>query len=585
MGPLGELPKLKQLVVGKAARAQLVLGLAVLLLGTLVYLVDRPPEQAFVPSAFSLCQVFPCVFGRIGQSLPTFAHVFAFSLLTAVLLGGGKRPAIAICLGWMAIEAAFELGQHPALAPALVKLIPSWFDQIPVLQKTDSYFLRGTFDRGDILSIVLGALAAYAVIQKPRRREVRHVTRYVALISLFTVGVVSIVASGGGGGDGSTPPSTSPPATDVTLSLTQFATGLNSPVGVYNAGPGDDRLFVIEQAGVIRIVQSNGAVLPTPFLDISARVLSGGERGLLGLVFHPDYATSGFFYVNYTSSGTGRTHISRFSATGNPNVADPTSEVILFTVDQPFSNHNAGDIHFGPDGFLYIPLGDGGSAGAGDPSNNAQNMGVLLGKIVRIDVGLGGFPSDCVGNGTGQYTIPATNPLIDGPGGVCDEIWALGLRNPWRSSFDRVTGDFYIGDVGHDAWEEIDFQPAGSGGGENYGWRCFEGNASFNPSGCGPSSSFTFPIFAYPHTGGECSVIGGYVYRGSLFPALFGRYVLTDFCTGNFWDIIPDGVGGWQVTQHTNLAQFGYVSFGEDVNGELYVVHQGSGTLFRLEGM
>lgn len=584
MGPLVKMPKIKQLVVGKAARAQLVLGLAVLLLGILVYLVDRPPAETFVPSAFSLYQVIPCIFGRLGQSLPTFAHVFAFSLLTAVLLGGGKRTAVAICLGWMAIETAFELGQHPALAPALVKLIPSWFGQIPVLQKTDSYFLRGTFDRGDMLSIVLGALAAYVVIQKTRRREVRRVTRYVALISLYTVGVLSIVATNGGGGGRSTPSSTSPPT--VTLSLSQFATGLNAPVGVYNAGPGDDRLFVIEQAGVIRIVQSNGAVVPTPFLDISARVLSGGERGLLGLVFHPNYATNGFFYVNYTTTGTGQTHISRFSVTGNPNVADPSSEVILFTVDQPFSNHNAGDLHFGPDGFLYIPLGDGGSAGTGDPFNNAQNMGVLLGKIVRIDVnGIAGSPAECFGGGTGGYTIPATNPFIDGPGGACDEIWALGLRNPWRSSFDRVTGDFYIGDVGEATWEEIDFQPAGSGGGANYGWRCFEGNNPFNLSGCGPSSSYTFPIFAYSHSGGECSVIGGYVYRGNLFPALFGRYVLTDLCTGNFWDIIPDGAGGWQIAQHTNLAQFGYVSFGEDANGELYVVHQGSGTLFRLEGM
>ncbi len=564
--------------VGKGAWAQLVVGLAVLLLGTLVYLVDRPPEQAFVLGAFSFCEVTPCVFGRLGQSLPTFAHVFAFILLTAALLGGGQRWAIAICLGWIAMETAFELGQHPALAPVVVKLIPSWFGQVPVLQKTDSYFLHGTFDPGDLLAIALGALAAYAVIHKSRRREVRHVTRCVAVIALGTVGVLSIVATSGGGGGDSTPPSNNPPAT-VTLSLTQFATGLTAPVGVYNAGPGDDRLFVIEQAGVIRIVQSNGVVLATPFLNISGRVLSGGERGLLGLVFHPNYATNGFFYVNYTSTTGGRTHISRFNVTGNPNVADPASEVILLTVNQPASNHNAGDLHFGPDGFLYIPLGDGG--GGGGP---AQNFGVLLGKVLRIDVGLGGFPSDCVGSGTGQYSIPASNPFRDGGGGVCDEIWALGLRNPWRSSFDRVTGDFYIGDVGEGEWEEIDFQPAGSGGGANYGWPCFEGNNAFNLSGCGPSSSYTFPIFVYSHSGGECSVIGGYVYRGSLFPALVGRYVLTDLCTGNFWDIIPDGAGGWQIGQHTNLARFGFVSFGEDASGELYVVHQGSGTLFRLEG-
>ncbi|MFQ5990676.1 MAG: PQQ-dependent sugar dehydrogenase, partial [Candidatus Methylomirabilales bacterium] len=580
------MPKINQSVVGKPVQVKLVLGLAVLLLGTLVYVLDRPPERAFVPNAFSLFENTPFVFGRLGQSLPTFAHVFAFSLLTAVLLGGGKRKTIAICLGWMATEAAFELGQHPALAHGLVALIPSWFEQVLILEKTDSYFLRGTFDPADIVTIALGALAAYVVIQKaPKNVGLRPTIRYVTLLSLVSVAILSILATNGGGGDGSMPPSTSPPVTDVTLSLTQFATGLNGPVGVYNAGPGDDGLFVIEQAGVIRIVQSNGAVLATPFLDISARVTSVGEEGLLGLAFHPSYATNGFFYVNYTSTGTRRTRISRFSVTSDPNVADPNSEVILFTVDQPFSNHNAGDIHFGPDGFLYIPLGDGGSGG--DPSNNAQNMGLLLGKITRIDVDSGpGVSPDCVGvDGSGQYTIPPTNPFLDGAGGVCDEIWAVGLRNPFRSSFDRLTGDFYIADVGQNAWEEIDFQPVGSTGGENYGWRCFEGFDPFNISGCGSSSSFTFPIFAYPHTGGDCSVIGGYVYRGNLFPALFGHYVLTDFCTGNFWDIIPDGVGGWQITKHTNLTAFGYVSFGEDSNGELYVVHQGSGTLFRLEGM
>lgn len=409
--------------------------------------------------------------------------------------------------------------------------------------------------------------------------------RYAAAISVITIGLLSILATGssenGGGG-----PTTSFSSPAVSLALTQFAAGLNGPVGVYNAGPGDDRLFVIEQTGVIRIVLSDGTVLATPFLDISARVdSSAGEEGLLGLAFHPNYATNGFFYINYTNTTSiRRTRISRFQVTGNANVADPDSEIIILTVDQPFSNHNAGDIHFGPDGLLYIPLGDGGSGG--DPNNNAQNMGLLLGKVVRIDVDSGpGSSPDCVGLGTGQYTIPSTNPFVDGAGGACDEIWAVGLRNPWRSSFDRLTGDFYIADVGQSAWEEIDFEPAGSAGGANYGWRCFEGSQSFNANGCAPSSSFTFPIFEYSQSGGDCSVIGGYVYRGTLFPALFGHYVFTDFCTGNFWDSIPDGAGGWQTAQHTNLLAFGYVSFGEDANGEVYVVHQGSGTLFRLEGM
>lgn len=403
--------------------------------------------------------------------------------------------------------------------------------------------------------------------------------RYLAVVLLIVAGVLSILASGSssdgeGGGSPTTPPT-------ITLSLTPFASGLTSPVGVYNAGAGDNRLFVIELAGRIRIVQSNGTVVATPFLDISARVESGGERGLLGLAFHPNYPGIPYFYVNYSNKGTGATHIARFSVTADPNVADPNSELILFTVDQPFANHNAGDIHFGPDGFLYIPLGDGGSGG--DPGNRAQDMTLLLGKVARIDVDAAGG-ADCVGDGSGQYAIPASNPFRNGVGGACDEIWAVGLRNPYRSSFDRLTGDFYIADVGQGAREEIDFQPVASAGGENYGWRCYEGNLPFNTSGCA-TSGFTFPVFDYDNPELGCAVIGGYVYRGTLFPALSGRYVFTDLCSGNFWDMIRDGTGVWRVALHTNLAQFGYVSFGEDANGEIYIVHQGNGTLSRLQGM
>lgn len=402
-------------------------------------------------------------------------------------------------------------------------------------------------------------------------------------MALVVVGILSILATGGGGGGGGATP-TVPPI--VSLSLTQFATGLNGPVGVYNAGPGDDRFFVIERTGTIRIVQSNGVLLAIPFLNVSGRVdSSDGEEGLLGLVFHPNYAANGFFYVNYTNTtgGIRRTRISRFSVTADPNVADPGSEVILLTVDQPNSNHNAGDLHFGPDGFLYIPLGDGG--GGGDPGNNAQNMALLLGKVIRIDVNASaGSAPDCRGQGIGGYTVPASNPFI-GVAGVCDEIWAVGLRNPWRSSFDRLTGDYFIADVGQGDREEVNFQLTGSPGGQNYGWRCFEGNLEFNTTGCAPRNAFTFPIFDYVNPDDGCSVIGGYVYRGNLFPALSGRYFFTDFCSGNFWDAVPDGAGGWHVAKHTNLARFGFVSLGEDANGELYVVHQGSGTLFRLEGM
>jgi glucose/arabinose dehydrogenase len=401
----------------------------------------------------------------------------------------------------------------------------------------------------------------------------RLAIRYGAVIALLAVGLLSILTAIGGS-------PTTPPT--ITLSLTPFATGLTSPVGVHHAGAGDDRLFVIELAGTIRIVQSDGTAVTTPFLDISGRVESGGERGLLGLAFHPTYPGTPYFYVNYSTKSTGATRISRFTVTADPNVADPNSETILFTVDQPFSNHNAGDIHFGPDGYLYIPLGDGGSGG--DPGDRAQDMTLLLGKVARIDVDATPSGADCVGDGSGQYAVPASNPFRDGAGGACDEIWAVGLRNPYRSSFDRLTGDFYIADVGQGAREEIDFQPAASAGGENYGWRCYEGNLPFNTSGC-PMSGFTFPVFDYDNPELGCAVIGGYVYRGTLFPALSGRYVFTDLCSGNFWDMIRDSTGTWRAALHTNLAQFGYVSFGEDTNGEIYVVHQGNGTVSRLEGI
>jgi uncharacterized repeat protein (TIGR01451 family) len=226
-------------------------------------------------------------------------------------------------------------------------------------------------------------------------------------------------------------------------------------------------------------------------------------------------------------------------------------------------------------------MGDGG--GGGDTSNNAQNMTLLLGKIIRIDVDQGpGSPPDCVGQGTGNYTIPNGNPFINGAGGTCDEIWAVGLRNPWRSSFDLWTGDLWIGDVGQGDWEEVDFQPVYSPGGENYGWRCYEGNHAYNTAGCGPIGDYVFPVFEYDHGAGRCSLTGGYVYRGSQYPALFGRYVLTDYCSGHFWDIAPDGQGGWTTTQHNNLTGFGRSAFGQDINGALYVANRSAGTVQRL---
>jgi glucose/arabinose dehydrogenase len=368
----------------------------------------------------------------------------------------------------------------------------------------------------------------------------------------------------------------------LSLSLTTMASGFDRPVALINA-PGDDSLFVVEQDGIIKVLEPDGTVLATPFLDIVTRVdSSSNEEGLLGLAFHPDYQTNGYFYVNYTNttSAVRRTRISRFSVTANPNIADPNSENILLTITQPNDNHNAGDLKFSPiDGFLYIPLGDGG--GSGDTANNAQNLTLLLGKIVRIDVDEGpGNAPDCVGLGSGDYTIPASNPLINGAGGTCDEIWAGGLRNPWRYSFDRTTGDMFIGDVGQGSWEEVDYQAASSAGGENYGWRCYEGNATFNTTGCGPIGNYTFPIFEFVSTG-NCSVVGGFMYRGTNFPAMEGHYLVTDYCSGNFWDLTPDGLGGWTATMYTNLTAFGYTAFGEDNAGELYLVQQ-NGTVYRI---
>ena len=381
-------------------------------------------------------------------------------------------------------------------------------------------------------------------------------------------------------------------AEGIPLLLELFASGLDNPVSITNAGAGDGRLFVNEKEGRIRIVQAEGRLVSEPFLDISGRVTSEGEEGLLGLAFHPNYASNGYFFVNYTNltKNVRRTRISRYRVSDDPNLADPNSEDILLTVIQPASNHNAGDIHFGPDGYLYIPLGDGG--GGGDQDNNAQNLVTILGKIVRIDVDSldGNLAADCPGIGSGNYRIPAKaptpNPFIDTLG-ACDEIWATGLRNPWRSSFDRLTGDFYIGDVGQNQREEIDFQPEDSRGGENYGWRCYEGSSPFNLTGCGSIDSYRFPIFDYAHIEAtdRCSgsVTGGYVYRGSKYPSLYGRYFLVDFCQGTFWDL--ERVGDiWRPTEHLNVKEAGYSAFGQDSQGEIYLANMFNGNLYRLEG-
>ncbi|HYE15949.1 MAG TPA: PQQ-dependent sugar dehydrogenase, partial [Pyrinomonadaceae bacterium] len=352
-----------------------------------------------------------------------------------------------------------------------------------------------------------------------------------------------------------------------TLTLTSPVGGFTLPVGVIHAGDRSGRLFVIEQNGLISIVK-DGARLSTPFLDITSRTSKGGERGLLGLAFPPDYATKGYFYVNYTNTA-GDTVIARYSRNAtNPDLADFSSEQVVALIPQPFSNHNGGHMAFGPrDGYLYVATGDGGSGG--DPGNRAQNPAQLLGKLLRIDVETGRPYT---------YTVPQSNPFV-GAEGYRPEIWALGLRNPWRFSFDRVTGDLFVGDVGQSEWEEIDFQPGDSEGGENYGWRIMEGQQCFNPVPC-DQTGLTLPVWSYSHSGGDCSVTGGFVYRGTTYPRMQGLYFYADYCTARFWALRRVD-GAWQSTELLN-APGNISSFGEDEAGELYVAVHNTGQILRL---
>lgn len=363
------------------------------------------------------------------------------------------------------------------------------------------------------------------------------------------------------------------PGLALDAALVPFASGFTRPVKITHAG--DSRLFVVEKGGPINVVQSNGTVLGTPFLDLTGQVATGNEQGVLGLAFHPDYGSNGFFYVSYTDTG-GDTQIVRYTVSGNPDVANAGSGFPILSVNQPFSNHNGGDIHFGPDGYLYIGLGDGGAAC--DPGDEAQDGASLLGKMLRIDVD-GGSP----------YAIPAGNPYV-GPDGIADEIWAVGLRNPWRFSFDRGTGDLYIGDVGQNRLEEVDFQPAASSGGENYGWDCREGfdAASVAPSNCGttatcmPLSLFTEPIHDYSHADG-CSITGGYVYRGAASPALTGLYIYADYCVGELLALSTTNGGMTWTTQSlgTPVNNLFPTTFGEDAAGEVYVAGD-NGNVYRI---
>jgi glucose/arabinose dehydrogenase len=353
-----------------------------------------------------------------------------------------------------------------------------------------------------------------------------------------------------------------------TLEVEPVLSGLRSPVFV-TAAPGDSsRLFVVERGGTIRIAEG-GRLLPQPFLDIASAITAGGEQGLLGMAFHPRYAENGRFFVMYTARNGDNT-VARYQVSSDPNRADPNSATELLAIQDFASNHNAGMLAFGPDGYLYVGTGDGGAAG--DPRGNGQNLNALLGKMLRLDVD-GGEP----------YAVPRDNPFI-GRNDTRPEIWAYGLRNPWRYSFDRETGDLWIADVGQSnpGYEEVNFQPARSRGGENYGWDRMEARHCWEPrTGC-DQSGITLPVHEYEdRVSGECSITGGYVYRGAEEPALTGAYLFSDYCSGRIWSLHQDTGGEWVRTEllDTDLR---VSSFGEDGAGEVYVTDLDGGRVFRL---
>lgn len=343
------------------------------------------------------------------------------------------------------------------------------------------------------------------------------------------------------------------------INLGEFATGLTAPVEIINAN--DSRMFVVQQNGIIKIVQPNGTVNSTNFLNISSKITYGGERGLLGLAFHPQYSTNGYFFVYYNDLD-GDITVARYTVSSDPNVADATTEKIILNQAKPFDNHNGGSIHFAPDGYLWVVTGDGGSGG--DPNNNAQNKNSLLGKLLRLDI-----------NSTGPYNIPPGNPFVGVDG--ADEVWAYGLRNAWKFNFDTVSGNVMIADVGQGQIEEINRMPLTQAG-INYGWRCYEGNNSYNTTGCPAQSTMTFPIAAYDHSGGKCSITGGYIYRGTQYPALQGRYIFADYCSTQIGILNSDNSITWTSAFSGN----NFSTFGVNNQNELFVAAVNSGKIFRV---
>jgi glucose/arabinose dehydrogenase len=394
--------------------------------------------------------------------------------------------------------------------------------------------------------------------------------------TLFLVTALFALASCGGGSSTSNTPSNTPvtptpssgestaPPTTTSVTLAPFVSGLHNPVDLQQPKDNSGRLFVAEQGGTIRVI-ANGAVVGTPFLDITSKVTFGGEMGLLGLAFHPNFAQNHIFYIHYdrTVSGRRQSVLAQYHVSSDTNRADPASERILLTVDQPFDNHKGGQIAFGPDGFLYIGLGDGGSEG--DPHGNGQNKNTLLGKVLRIDVN-----STSAGK---QYAIPADNPFAGGGGKP--EVFAYGVRNPWRMSFDRTSGTLFAADVGGDRYEEVDIIQRGN----NYGWNIMEASHCLNPpTGCN-TTGLTMPIAEYSHSEGE-AIVGGYVYHGDKIPSLQNVYIFGDYITGKIWALTSDTSGAW--TRTLLLDTGGNISsFGQDQSGEIYVIDL-SGNIYQL---
>ena len=411
----------------------------------------------------------------------------------------------------------------------------------------------------------LRSAAGTHAVAAPRGSRLPGVMTFTAIFALFAV---SGCSGGSTAGSGSTPtPGPAPPGWPQ-ISLAKVAGGFSQPVHVAHAGDGSGRIFVVEQTGRIRILD-NGVVLPSPFLDISAKLVCCGEQGLLSMAFPPGFASRKHFYVNYTRTPDGATVVARYRVSvGNTNAGDPTSEEVVLTIPQPFTNHNGGQLAFGPDNNLYIGMGDGG--GGGDPQGNAQNPGTFLGKLLRIDVESGATP----------YGVPGDNPFLQSAG-FLPEIWAVGLRNPWRFSFDRGTGDLYIADVGQNNFEEIDVQSAGNPGGQNYGWNIMEGASCYNSSLC-DTAGLTLPVSTYDHSKG-CSITGGMVFRGADFPVLQGIYFYGDYCTGRVWGLRKNGAG-WENAEllAPRSPPLNITTFGEDEAGNVYVANYGNGDLLKI---